>query len=210
MTRILIADDHAIVRVGLQQTLAKLYISTRVEEVTSFDSVLAKIDEHPFDLLILDINLPGGNSLQMLDVLKLRQPNIKVLIFSGYAAQLYALDYLKAGADGYIEKHVEEQEVKHAIETVLNGEKYFDAKTRQLLLKHADDPKKTSNNPFDQLSSREIEVMNLLSKGYPLIKIAEMLHIQVTTVSTYKSRIFEKLNISNIVELVEKMRLYLP
>jgi len=208
MKTILIADDHTIVRLGVAHIVSTLSTPTSFKEAETFDQVITLLDQQPFDLLILDINIPGGNSLQMIDAVKLRQPKIKILIFSGYDEQLFAINYMQAGADGYLVKYSPEDEIRTAIQTVLNQQKYMSAATREQMLNMLNAQKEPVQNPLSTLSGREIEVMNLLTKGIPVAKIAEMLHLQVTTVSTYKTRVFEKLGISNIVELLEKVKMY--
>lgn len=208
MKTILIADDHTIVRLGVTHIVSTLSIPVSIKEAETFDQVITLLDQQPYDLLILDINIPGGNSLQMIDAVKLRQPKIKILIFSGYDEQLFAINYMQAGADGYLVKYSPEDEIRTAIQTVLNQQKYMSAATREQMLNMLNTQKEPLQNPLSTLSGREIEVMNLLTKGIPVAKIAEMLHLQVTTVSTYKTRVFEKLGISNIVELLEKVKMY--
>jgi len=208
MFNILIADDHSIVRYGLTKIIATLPDTVTVSTVEAFDDAVNILSKQPFDLLILDINLPGGNSIQMLHAVRLQRPNIMVLIFSAYDEKMYAIDYLLAGADGYLSKNSTEEETKLAIQTLLKREKYMSAVTRQQMLNRLNQHKQPEVNPFDALSVREIEVMNLLTKGIPLQKIADVLHLQVSTVSTYKTRIFSKLEINSIIELLEKIRLY--
>jgi DNA-binding NarL/FixJ family response regulator len=208
MINILVADDHSIVRYGLSKIIATLPEPVHVNTVDVFDDVVTTLAKQAFDLLILDINLPGGNSIQMLDAVRLQRPNIMILIFSAYDEKMYAIDYLLAGADGYLSKNSTEEETKQAIQTLLKGEKYMSPVTRQQMLNKLNQHKNPQSSPFAALSVREIEVMNLLTKGIPLQKIAEMLHLQVSTVSTYKTRIFAKLEINTIIELLEKIRLY--
>jgi len=206
MYNILIADDHSIVRYGLTKIIATLPEPVTVSTVEAFDDAINILSKQSLDLLILDINLPGGNSIQMLHAVRLQRPNIMILIFSAYDEKMYAIDYLLAGADGYLSKNASEEETKLAIHTLLKRDKYMSAVTRQQMLNKLNVHKQPEINPFAALSVREIEVMNLLVKGIPMQKIAEMLHIQVSTVSTYKTRIFSKLEINSIVELLEKIR----
>jgi len=208
MFNILIADDHSIVRYGLTKIIATLPEQVNVTTVDSFDHAINVLSKRPFDLLILDINLPGGNSIQMLQATRLHHPNIMILIFSAYDEKMYAVNYLLAGADGYLSKHSSEEETKRAIQTLLKREKYMSAFTREQMLTKLNQHRHLEKNPFAALSVREIEVMNLMIKGIPLQKIAEMLHIQVSTVSTYKTRIFSKLEVTGIVQLLEKIRMY--
>ncbi len=208
MKSILIADDHTIVRLGVSHIISTLPAPTAVEEASTFDEVIAQLESRPFDLLILDINIPGGNNLQMIDAVKLRQPNIRILMFSGYDEQLFAINYMQAGADGYLVKYSPEEEIRSAISTVLNQQKYMSAGTREQLLSMLNSQREPVLNPLSTLSGREVEVMYLLTKGIPVARIADMLNLQVTTVSTYKTRIFEKLQISNVIELLEKVKMY--
>ncbi|RPE08845.1 DNA-binding response regulator [Chitinophaga lutea] len=208
MKNILIADDHTIVRLGVAHIISTLPVPAKCIEAETFDRVIALLDIHIFDVLILDINIPGGNNLQMIDAVKLRQPQIKILIFSGYDEQLFAINYMQAGADGYLMKYTPEDEIRHAILTVMNREKYMSANTRQQMLDMLGSQREQVVNPLSSLSAREVEVMNLMTKGVPMATIAKMLHLQITTVSTYKTRIFEKLGITNIVELLEKVKMY--
>ena len=176
--------------------------------MATFDEVIVYLETKSFDLLILDINIPGGNNLQMIDAVRLRQPGIRILMFSGYDEQLFAINYIQAGADGYLVKYSPEEEIRSAIGAVLNGQKYMSAATKEQLINMLHSQREPSQNPLSILSGREIEVMYLLTKGIPVARIADMLNLQVTTVSTYKTRIFEKLQISNIVELLEKVKMY--
>ncbi|NLR59551.1 response regulator transcription factor [Chitinophaga polysaccharea] len=208
MIHVLIADDHSIVRLGIKQIICSLPGNMLVTEARTFDETISLIEAKHFDLLILDINMPGGNNRQMIDAVKLRLPDVRILVCSAYEEMLYALDYLQTGADGYIEKNSIDEEFKTAINAVLGGEKYISKAVREQLIRKYTRQESQSPGPFSGLSSREIEVMNLLTKGLPLIKIAEILHLQLTTVSTYKARIFEKTGVKNVIALVEKAQMY--
>ncbi|HEY0272004.1 MAG TPA: response regulator transcription factor [Chitinophaga sp.] len=207
MTNILIADDHTIVRLGItiiiRDMLPKVYIS----DVDNFDLALKEMAKRHYDLIILDINIPGGDNLQMIDVLRLRQPKIKILIFSAYDEELYALRYLQAGADGYLVKHSSEHEIKTALQQILNNEKYLSSNIRQQLA-NGNVKTRPAGNPLLALSNRETEVMQLLIKGSSVADISKTLHLQLSTVSTYKTRIFAKLEVSNIIELADTVRMY--
>jgi two-component system, NarL family, invasion response regulator UvrY len=208
--QILIADDHSIVRYGTALVAKEILPTGTIREARNFDELLKLLDSHTFHLLVLDINIPGGNYLQMIDVIRLRQPDIKILIFSGYDEQLYALRYLQAGADGYVVKQAPEGELKIAIQTILNNDKYISPAIKQNLINGLAAPKASSQNPLTSLSNREMEVMQQLIKGATIAEIGHALSLQISTVSTYKSRIFEKMEVNNIVALVEKVKLYDP
>jgi two-component system, NarL family, invasion response regulator UvrY len=208
MTRVLIADDHAIVRYGTNLLVKEVLPEGIIQEAVTFEQMIQLLDTQPFDLLILDINIPGGNNLQMIDVVRLRQPAVKILIFSGYDEQLFAIRYLQAGANGYLMKHSPQSELKTAIQVILKNEIYASAEVKQHMLHNLSERKQQVHNPLLTLSDREMEVMQQLITGAPIASIAKSLNLQISTVSTYKTRVFEKLQVSNVVELVEKVRLY--
>lgn len=207
---ILIADDHAIVRHGTMLFINEWLPGARISEADNFNKVVKILGELSIDLLILDINIPGGNNIQMIDVARLKQPGIRILIFTAYDEQLYALRYLQAGANGYLHKLASEEQIKKAIETVLNDEQYMSRDVKDALLRMVmtNGKKNAQTNPLQTLSNREIEVARFLVQGLSLMEISKALHLQISTVSTYKNRIFEKLEINNLIELVEKVRLY--
>ncbi len=208
ISNLLIADDHAIVRYGTSQLLKDLSPYSNIYEAANFVQVISLLEERPFDLLILDVNIPGGNNLQMIHAIRLRQPGIKILIFSGYNEQMFAIRYLQAGANGYLMKDSPQSELKTAVQAVLNNEIYASAEIKQQLLSNLSEKKSAASNPLLTLSDREAEVMQQLVKGSSTAAIAKALNLQISTVSTYKARIFEKLGVDNIVDLVEKVRLY--
>lgn len=206
--QVLIADDHSIVRYGTSLVIKELLPTGTIREANNFDQAVKLLDTDRFDLVVLDINIPGGNNLQMIDIVKLRQPHVKILIFSGYDEQLYALRYLQAGADGYLVKQAPEGELKTAIQTIRNNEKYISSNVKQHLLNGLTTRNAAARNPLSNLSNREMEVLQQLVKGASVAEIGVTLSLQISTVSTYKSRIFEKMEVTNIVELVEKVKLY--
>lgn len=206
--RILITDDHSIVRVGTMMIIKDFMPSAVISQADSFTKMAEMIDKEKFDLLILDINMPGGNNFQMIDVVKLKQPEVKILMFSGYDEQLYAKRYLQAGVNGYLHKNASEVEMKTAIESILSKGKYMSQNVKDHLVNDLVSNNKQRENPFELLSNRELEVARFLVKGTTAVEISKALSIQMTTVSTYKTRIFEKLTISNLAELIEKFRLY--
>ncbi|WP_298713890.1 response regulator transcription factor [Chitinophaga sp.] len=212
MKSVLVSEDHAIVRFGITAIIRDILDPVKVVEAADFDETIRQLSEQTFDLLILDINIPGGNNLQMISAVRLRQPGIRILIFSGYDEQMFGINYIQAGADGYLEKHAPEEEIRRAILTMSENGKYLTPGIRTRLLDHhshhGHPSSPESANPLMALSGREKEVMLLLAKGMSVMNIARALNIQVTTVSTYKSRIFEKLNINSVIGLAEMLRLY--
>ncbi|CAG4991452.1 Response regulator UvrY [Dyadobacter sp. CECT 9275] len=206
MKHILIAEDHAVVRIGTKHLLQSLIPDAVVSDVDDFDKIIQAIDVQYYDLLILDINIPGGNNTKMVELIRAKSPSIKILMFSSYDEQLYGLLYLQAGADGYLSKDAPEEEFKSAVLSVLNNRKYMSQDMQQLNINRLINPKEFMPDPVVTLSPRETDVMNLLKEGLGTAKIAEKLNLQLSTVSTYKARIFEKLGVKNIVELITKIK----
>ena len=204
---ILIADDHGVVRYGMMLLLKDLMPWAKISQIGSFNEAIDFIKKAKIDLLILDINLPGGNNIQMLESLNAIQKGIKVLMFSAYEESLYATRYLQAGAKGYLHKQTSNNEIKKAIATVFSGGIYMSDNVKDLMLNkmlnHEED-----QSPLDILSNREFEVAQLLIYGHGITDISTLLKLKISTVSTYKNRIFEKLNVVNIVQLIDKFRFW--
>jgi DNA-binding NarL/FixJ family response regulator len=205
MPDILIAEDYSIVRVGTMILIREIYPDARIVEAETFEEVLKELTTATFDLLLLDIHIPGGDNLQMIEAVHLRQPGVPILIFSSYEEHMYALRYMQAGAKGYLQKRSAPEEIKKAIQKVINNEKYMSNEVQQLLVNQA--LYADTGDGTKSLSNREMEVMQLLIKGATTSEIKISLNLQDSTVSTYKSRIFEKLQVSNVIELAEKVRL---
>jgi len=204
--KILIADDHSVVRQGVSLILREFFTDMKVIQVDTFNSTLDMLNREQFDLLLLDINLPGGNSVSMINKIRAIQLKVKILVFSAYDEDQYALRYIQAGADGYLNKLSSEEKIIEAVNTILNGELYIGDTIKNMLAQHPD--AMLYDNPFFLLSNREMEITLLLVNGEGNLEIANKLNIRMSTVSTYKSRIFEKLGVSNVVSLAEKYRLH--
>lgn len=204
---ILIADDHGVVRYGMMLLIKDLLPWAEVTQVGSFNETVAFIKTNKIDLVILDINLPGGNNIQMLDSLNEIQKNIRVLMFSAYEENLYATRYLQAGAKGYLHKQNSNAEIKKAIQTVCSGGIYMSDDVKNIMLNKMLNHDE-NQNPLDLLSNREFEVAQMLIYGHGITDISSLLNLQMSTVSTYKNRIFEKLNVTNIVQLIDKFRFW--
>ena len=202
---ILIADDHGVVRYGMMLLIKDLLPWAEVTQVGSFNETVEFIKTNKIDLVILDINLPGGNNIQMLDSLNEIQKNIRVLMFSAYEENLYATRYLQAGAKGYLHKQNSNAEIKKAIQTVCSGGIYMSDEVKNIMLNKMLNHNE-NQNPLDLLSNREFEVAQMLIYGHGITDISSLLNLQMSTVSTYKNRIFEKLNVTNIVQLIDKFR----
>lgn len=197
----LVADDHTVVRQGLSMIIKDIYTSATVFQVENFISIIEVLKKEPINVLILDINFPDGNSIAIIPEVKKIRPELKIMIFSAFDETVHALRFFNAGANGYLNKLSEEDEIKFAISTLVTEGKYISDVTKEKILNSYLLGNKT--NPIEHLSGREIEIARLLVKGYGNLEISNALDIQKTTVSTYKKRIFEKLQIDNLAELIE-------
>lgn len=202
----LIADDHSIVRQGVSLLIKELFFNVKIFHAGSFKETLKITSENKIDLLILDINFPDGNSLSIMSEAKAMQPDMKILIFSALDEDIYALRYLNAGASGYLNKGSNEDEMKQALKSMMVSGKYITQNIKDRILDSYISKKPI--NPLEQLSNREVEVARLLIKGFGNLEIAEMLNIKKSTVSTFKNRIFEKLEIDNLADLIDFFNLY--
>ena len=204
--KILLADDHSIVRRGVALILKENFPDIQILHADSFDGIEDALATGKIDLLVLDINLPGGNSPNMINKIRELQPLVKILVFSAFDEEQYAIRYLNSGADGYLNKLTSEDEIAAAAKAILQGENYVSKKIRTKITENAKN--KVPDNPLETLSNREMEIVLLFVQGEGNLEIANKLNIQTSTVSTYKTRIFDKLDVSNIVSLVEKYKLY--
>lgn len=203
--KILIADDHSVVRQGMSLILKEAFEGVKIIHTDSFEGAIVILKENIVDLLLLDINLPGGNSIEMINDVQQVQ-DTKILMFSAYDEEQYALNYINAGAKGYLNKLSSEDVIIKAIKTVLDGGDYVSLNLKDKI--SGVGTNKRLDNPLSVLSNREMEIAGLLTKGNGNLEIANKLNIGMSTVSTYKSRIFEKLGVNNVVSLVEKFKRY--
>ena len=193
MIRILVADDHAIVRAGLKQ-----FISDQVDmqisgEAATGDEAIALVRASDFDVVLLDISMPDKNGIDTLKAIKHAKPELPVLMLSGFAEEQYAVNLLRAGASGYVNKEAASTQLVGAIRTAVRGRKYVSANLAQVL---ADGVSGDSDAPLHaQLSQREFQIFTKLAGGTPVSKIADELHLSVKTVSTYRTRVLEKMGI---------------
>lgn len=197
MKRIILADDHSFVRLGLIQILKDEYPSVEITEVEDGEGLIKEVSLHDFDLVISDLDMPGRSGLEALEQIKQIKPELPVLILSIYTEELYAVRVLKAGASGYMNKNAAPYELIEAVQRIALGRKYITPEIAEKLLTHMDSDKK----PHELLSNREFEIFKLLALGKTVTQIAEALSIALTTVSTHRSRIMEKLSLSTNSEL---------
>ena len=199
MMKILIADDHAIVREGIKQILAEIPDNVTTDEAINGQEVLQKVWNNNYDLILLDISMPGRNGLDILTQLKSEQPDLKILILSMHPEEQYAIRALKAGASGYLTKESTPLELTEAIKKVSIGKKYVSASLAETLASHLET---TAEKPLHQtLSNREYEVMCMIASGKTVKEIADYLSLSVKTISTYRTRILEKMNMKNNAQI---------
>lgn len=204
--KILLADDHSVVRHGISMILKESFENLTIAHADDFPKVLKQVKEQTFDLIVLDISIPEGKGIQMVEIIKEIQPHVKILIFSAHEEELYALRYLKAGADGYLNKLSSDTEFKEAFVSMIENGNYVSQSIKNKIVSNT--LNKKSDNPLEALSNRELEIARLLVRGEGNLEIANKLELQNSTVSTYKNRIFEKLSINNTVALVTLFKSY--
>lgn len=205
--RIILADDHPLVRIGFEEMLSQLSPHKLIKIYKDGYSLWDFIDSLDCDVLVLDIDLPGKNGLEILERIKKVNPRIRVLMMSIFHEEQYAMKAFKLGADGYIQKDAEFETIIKAIETIASGDKYI---SPNLAKKIAIDYIQSSNTNYIQklLSEREYQIFLLLAHGKLNQEIADELFLSAKTVSTHKKNIFEKLKINNLVELIELAQKY--
>ncbi len=201
MLRILIADDHAIVRRGLKDILQEEFQLAHITEVADAEDLIIKVLKEKWDVVISDLSMPGRSGLEALQQIKSINAKLPVLILSVYPEEQYAIRVLKAGAAGYLNKDMAPEELVKAVNTVLSGKKYITQSVAENLATAVDfhSPKKS----HEHLSDREFEVFKMLATGKSISEIGDILHLGVTTVSTYRSRVLTKLNMKTNAQLTQ-------
>ena len=200
--KVLVADDHPVVRKGLQLCLAKLGKLKVVGEAADGDEALRKARELSPDVVLMDISMPGMNGLDVTEILRKEAPNMKVLILSVHSNKEYIFRVIQAGAHGYVSKEAPPEEVVRAIESVYNGEPHFSEDiARAALTEFVSSGGK--KEPFAQLTSREREVLVQIAEGKSNKEIADRLGIGVRTIETHRERIMRRLNIHSVAGLTK-------
>jgi DNA-binding NarL/FixJ family response regulator len=199
--KILIADDHSVVRKGLRMILAETYPLAQITEVPDAFELLNKAGKEEWTVIISDISMPGRSGADIVKEIKELAPKTPLLILSGHAPQQYAVKTIKSGASGYLTKESAPEELVKAIERVLGGKKYITAEIAELLAyAYGDD---TDKLPHQYLSDRELEVFKLISAGNSTSEAANILSLSVNTISTYRTRILEKMHLHSNADLIK-------
>lgn len=202
----LLADDHVIVRQGIALLIEDIFPQATVIHASTIAQIENALDTHSIDFAVLDAQYPDGNCSQILPQLKQKLPDLKVLIFSSYEEDIYALKFMNLGADGFLSKLSDEDEIKNAIISLYEKGSYISPFVEKL--KQLKSHNLVSLSPLESLSEREMHIAKLLSKGQGNLEIANQLSLKQNTVSTFKKRIFEKLQIESVVELIELIKRY--
>jgi two-component system invasion response regulator UvrY len=200
MIKVLIADDHPIVRQGLRQILSEIPDMVVAGEAVNGQEALDQVRAGGWDVLVLDITMPDRSGLDILRELKHQQPHLPVLVLSIHAEEQFAVRLLKAGASGYVTKENAPDELVKAIRKVVNGGKYISQSLAESLAFSLDVA--SDRPPHETLSDREFQVMQLMASGKTLTEIAEELSLSAKTVGTYRTRLLEKMNLKTNAEIV--------
>jgi DNA-binding NarL/FixJ family response regulator len=199
MIKILIADDHPIVRQGFKQVLSETADLVVADEAGNGQEVLALVARKDYDVILLDISMPGKNGLEVLKELRITNTKIPVLILSIYPEEQYAIRALKAGASGYLTKASAPEELISAIRKVSRGGKYISSSLAEKIAYELDGDAEKA--PHDTLSDREYQILLMIASGKTVSDIADEMCLSVKTVSTYRSRILDKMKMKNNAEL---------
>lgn len=207
MKEFLLVDDHVVVRTGLGLMIQQYFQPCTITEAGHGQEALDKLKEKSFNLMVLDIHMPDTDALGLTEYVRAQYPNMRILIYSMGAEHIYAKRFLKAGASGFVSKEAPLEEIIRAVTLVLDGRKYISEELAMSLANETESSKK-NDNPFNKLSAREFEIATLLLSGKTISEISRDISIQISTVGTHKARLFEKLGVTNILELKELANSY--
>jgi DNA-binding NarL/FixJ family response regulator len=206
--KVLIVEDHPLIRMGIKLLITEAFPAAIVTQCETFPQGLSLLDDNQFDVIVLDIDIPGGESIKMMDMIRSKQQDVAILVHSGYDENVYALPYIKAGANGFLSKQAPVEEFKAAMESIMNKGKYLSGQVQQILLDNVKDNSiGKATNPLATLSPNEMRVMQLLTEGKWTKEIAAIMNVKENTISTYKRRIFDKLDVTDAIGLSKKVSL---
>jgi len=201
MIRIVIADDHTIMREGLKRILEGAEDIKVVGEAEDGFGALALVRKGGFDLLLLDLSMPGRSGIDLIRQIRTEAPKLPILILTMHEEEQYAVRSIRAGAHGYLTKESAGSQLVSAIRKIASGRPYISTQVAEQLALNIMTP--NEDLPHKQLSDREFEVFTMLAGGRTITEIAELLHLSVKTVSTHKSRILTKMNMNSLSEIVQ-------
>jgi len=204
MIKVLIADNHPIVRMGIRQVLNTASDMNVLDDVATTTELFEKLKERSTDVVILEMDIPEINGIATLRKIKQEFPDIKVLIYSGQSEDVYALSTIRAGAYGYLSKSAELDYIISAVRKVSQGSMFITNELAQRLA--FDEGTQKPRRFFRKLSTREVEVLKMLASGKRNKEVAQGLNLNEKTVSTYKARLMKKLNVDNLVDLLQQAK----
>ena len=202
----LLIDDHVVVRSGIKTLLLEIFHPCEIFEASDGTGAVEQLKQRSYDLVMMDIQMPSTDAFGLMEYIRISHADAKVLIFSMSAENIYAKRFLKAGAKGFVSKESPLDEIKKAITLVLNNKRYVSDAMIDILAEGSGPD--NAKNPFQSLSARELEITSLLLSGHTLTEIARSLNIQVSTAGTHKSRLFDKLGVTNVLEMKEMADFY--
>lgn len=197
--RVALVDDHAIVRSGLRGFLEDQHDMAVVAEAASGREAIEVVRNHALDVLLMDISMPGQSGIDALAMIRAKAPDLGILILSGYPEEHYAVNLIRQGASGYLNKQCEPTEIIQAIRRIASGHRYISASVAELLAQQVN--RASDGLPHEQLSDREFQVFLRLAKGETVGDIADALCLSVKTVSTYRTRVMEKMCLASNSDL---------
>lgn len=201
MAELLIIDDHALLRTGFKRTIeAEFRGEVRVQEAATADEALQRVRNSKWDVIVLDMKLPDANGLELLREFKSIQPQTPILVLSAFGEDEFGLEVFKRGASGFVQKESHPDELIKAIRTVLAGGKHISPAIALLLAENLRGDRQKA--PHENLSARELEVLSLLASGKTPTEVAKMLSLSIKTVSTYRTRMLEKMNLKTTAQLI--------
>jgi DNA-binding NarL/FixJ family response regulator len=198
--RVLLADDHAIVRAGLKEILADTGDITVAGEAANGQEVMARVREHDYDVAVLDMSMPGRSGIELIKQVKDEKPKLRILVLSMHSEQQYAVRALKSGASGYLTKESAAEELVAAIRRIAAGGAYVSPETAERLA--LDAAPHANAAPHTLLSDREFQVFQMIARGTAVGEIAKQLSLSVKTVSTHKTRTLQKMGLANQAQLI--------
>jgi DNA-binding NarL/FixJ family response regulator len=204
MKKVLLAEDHSIVIKGMTIIFETEFVDYNFNVVSNSSDLMNALKKDRYQLAIIDLQLEDGDTLHLVtDILRL-YPDLNILIFSGNPEELYAQKLYNKGVKGYLNKQTKDSEIIFALRQILDGKTYVSENFKRFLLRKDEGVK----NPFDKLSPREMEVLNLMLQGKRSLEICRELNLQKSTVATYKAKLFTKLQITNVLELKQLVNNY--
>lgn len=205
MKQILIVDDHPMIIMGMKMFVKKTIPDCQIHSAGTFPDTLSMLMQQHMDLILLDLSMPGARGLEMIGMLRQVQHDIRILICSGRDEIENAPNYINSGANGFIQKNAEHEEIEKALAMVMNNKKYMSQNVQKKILENFTRNTPILSNPIELLTKREKEILGLLIRGRWTKEIAKELNVKFSTVSTHKNHIFEKMQVENIVDLFKKV-----